>query len=130
ILICVPTPLAENRDPDLSYVVSTTEQIAATLRPGQLVVLESTTYPGTTRDVVRPILQRGGLGAGRDFFLASSPDREAPGTPQWGGPNIPKLVGGIAPESQRLASALYAQAVKQVVPVSSCEVAEACKILE
>lgn len=130
VLICVPTPLAENRDPDLSYVVSTAEQIAAVLRPGQLIVLESTTYPGTTRDVVRPILERSGLVAGRDFFLAYSPEREDPGNPQFAAGNIPKVVGAIDPESQRLACALYAQAVKQVVPVSSCEVAEACKILE
>ncbi|MCI0357937.1 MAG: nucleotide sugar dehydrogenase, partial [Planctomycetaceae bacterium] len=130
ILICVPTPLADNRDPDLSYVVSTCEQIAAALRTGQLVVLESTTYPGTTRDVVRPILERGGLVAGRDFFLAYSPEREDPGNPQFAAGNIPKVVGGIDAESQRLACALYSQAVKQVVPVSSCEVAEACKILE
>jgi UDP-N-acetyl-D-glucosamine dehydrogenase len=130
VLICVPTPLTESNDPDLSFVVSTAEQIAAVLRPGQLVVLESTTYPGTTRDVVRPILERTGLVAGRDFFLAYSPEREDPGNPQFAAGNIPKVVGGIEPESQRLACALYAAAVKQVVPVSSCEVAEACKILE
>jgi UDP-N-acetyl-D-glucosamine dehydrogenase len=130
ILICVPTPLTETRDPDLSYVVSTAEQIAAALRPGQLVVLESTTYPGTTRDVVLPILAAGGMTVGRDFFLAYSPEREDPGNPQCAAGNIPKVVGGIEPHSQRLACALYAQAVKQVVPVSSCEVAEACKILE
>jgi UDP-N-acetyl-D-glucosamine dehydrogenase len=130
VLICVPTPLAESRDPDLSFVVSTAEQIAAVLRPGQLIVLESTTYPGTTRDVVRPILERGGLVAGRDFFLAYSPEREDPGNPLFAARNIPKVVGGLDPESLRLACALYAQAVKEVVPVSSCEVAEACKILE
>jgi UDP-N-acetyl-D-glucosamine dehydrogenase len=130
VLICVPTPLAENRDPDLSFVVSTAEQIAAVLRPGQLIVLESTTYPGTTRDVVRPILERRGLAAGREFYLAYSPEREDPGNPQFAAGNIPKVVGGFDVDSQRLACALYAQAVRQVVPVSSCEVAEACKILE
>jgi UDP-N-acetyl-D-glucosamine dehydrogenase len=130
ILICVPTPLTDNRDPDLSYVVSTAEQIAAALRPGQLVVLESTTYPGTTRDVVLPILAGRGLIVGTDFFLAYSPEREDPGNPQFAAGNIPKVVGGIEPVSQRLACALYSQVVKQVVPVSSCEVAEACKILE
>ena len=130
VLICVPTPLADNRDPDLSFVISTAEQIAAALRPGQLIVLESTTYPGTTRDVVRPILERSGLVAGRDFFLAYSPEREDPGNPRFAAGNIPKVVGGLDEESRRRACALYAQAVKEVVPVSSCEVAEACKILE
>ena len=130
ILICVPTPLSESRDPDLQYIVSTAEMIAATLRPGQLVVLESTTYPGTTRDVVLPILARGGLQVGRDFFLAFSPEREDPGNPGFTARTIPKVVGGIDSLSGRLAAALYEQAVVRVIPVSSCEVAEACKILE
>ena len=130
ILICVPTPLSESRDPDLSYVVSTAEQIAAVLRQGQLVILESTTYPGTTRDVVLPILARSGLTVGRDFYLAFSPEREDPGNANFSAGNIPKVVGGIEPKSAELACLLYSQAVKQVVPVSSCEVAEACKILE
>jgi UDP-N-acetyl-D-glucosamine dehydrogenase len=130
VLICVPTPLSESRDPDLSYVENTARQIAAVLRPGQLIVLESTTYPGTTRDVVLPILESGRWKAGRDFFLAYSPEREDPGNAQYAASVIPKVVGGIEPSSATLAQALYRQAVVEVVPVSSCEVAEACKILE
>ena len=130
ILICVPTPLTENRDPDLSFVESTARQIAAALRPGQLVVLESTTYPGTTRDVVMPILRATGLAPGRDFFLAYSPEREDPGNKSFSAGNIPKVVGGIDQPSLKLAAALYAAAVEKVVPVGSCEVAEGCKILE
>lgn len=130
ILICVPTPLTETRDPDLSYVTSTAEAIAQRLRPGQLIVLESTTYPGTTRDVVRPVLERGGLKSGQDFFLAFSPEREDPGNPCYRMANIPKVVGGLDEVSGRLAAALYGVVVKEVVPVSSAEVAEACKILE
>jgi UDP-N-acetyl-D-glucosamine dehydrogenase len=138
ILICVPTPLTETRDPDLSYVEQTARQIAAVLRPGQLIVLESTTYPGTTRDVVLPILASGGrqppdtseLEAGRDFFLTYSPEREDPGNPNFSTSRIPKVVGGMDEASRDLAVSLYSQAVVQVIPVSSCEVAEACKILE
>ncbi len=130
IIICVPTPLTETREPDLSYIVKSAEAIAERLRPGQLVVLESTTYPGTTRQVVRPILETKGLQAGRDFFLAFSPEREDPGNPDYSAPTIPKVVGGADPASQELAAALYRRVVGRVVPVSSCEVAEACKILE
>jgi UDP-N-acetyl-D-glucosamine dehydrogenase len=130
LLICVPTPLSDSRDPDLQFVEATTRQIAAVLRPGQLVVLESTTYPGTTRDVMLPILTAGGLRVGQDFFLAFSPEREDPGNPSYSAERIPKVVGGIEPNSARLAETLYRQAVANVVPVSSCEVAEACKILE
>jgi UDP-N-acetyl-D-glucosamine dehydrogenase len=130
VLICVPTPLDRARDPDLSYVEGTARSIAAVLRPGQLVVLESTTYPTTTRDVVLPILEARGLKAGRDFFLAYSPEREDPGNPQYSAANIPKVVGGIDSESGRLAALVYGQAMAGVVPVSSAEVAEACKILE
>ena len=130
ILICVPTPLSESRDPDLSYIESTARQIAAALRPGQLIVLESTTYPGTTRDVVLPILEKSGLKSGKDFFLAFSPEREDPGNPNFTASGIPKVVGGMDPKSSELACALYAHAVVKVVPVSNCEVAEACKILE
>lgn len=130
ILICVPTPLTDSRDPDLSYIESTAREIAATLRPGQLIVLESTTYPGTTRDVVQPILEAKGLKAGRDFFLAFSPEREDPGNAQFAAGSIPKVIGGIDARSTELASALYSQAVVEIVPVSSCEVAEACKLLE
>jgi UDP-N-acetyl-D-glucosamine dehydrogenase len=130
LLICVPTPLSDSRDPDLSYIEATTRQIAAALRPGQLVVLESTTYPGTTRDVVLPILAERGLAVGSDYFLAYSPEREDPGNPNYTASGIPKVVGGIEPTSAKLAELLYGAAVVNTVPVSSCEVAEACKILE
>ncbi len=130
ILICVPTPLTDSRDPDLSYVESTARQISAALRPGQLVVLESTTYPGTTRDIVLPILEQSGLVVGQDFFVAYSPEREDPGNPDHSAQRIPKVVGGIDDASLQLALALYSQVVVATVPVSSCEVAEACKILE
>ncbi len=130
ILICVPTPLTETRDPDLSYVVSSVELIANVLRKGQLVVLESTTYPGTTRDVVLPILEKSGLKVGQDFFLAYSPEREDPGNQQFTSAKIPKVVGGIDGESKSVAEALYRSVVVEVVSVSSCETAELCKILE
>ncbi len=130
VLICVPTPLNEAREPDLGYVEASARAIGARLRSGQLVVLESTTYPGTTRDVVRPILEAGGLIAERDFFLAFSPEREDPGNPSFSAPTIPKVVGGIGPRSLELAASLYALVVVRVVPVSTLEVAEACKILE
>lgn len=130
IVICVPTPLTSDRKPDLSFVENTTVQIAATLRAGQLIVLESTTYPTTTRNVVLPLLERSGLKSGVDFFLAYSPEREDPGNATYRARTIPKVVGGIDKASLELAATLYEQAVVQVVPVSSCEVAEACKILE
>ena len=130
VLICVPTPLTEARDPDLRYVEASARSIAARLRPGQLVVLESTTYPGTTRDVLLPILGRGGLVAEADYFLAFSPEREDPGNPDFTTATIPKVVGGLGPTSLRAAVALYAAVVERVVPVASVEVAEACKILE
>lgn len=130
ILVCVPTPLTESRDPDLSYVVSTFQALATVLRPGQLLVLESTTYPGTTRDVVLPELAKSGLQVGSDYFMAYSPEREDPGNPDFSAARIPKVVGGIDEPSRKLAEALYEQAVTQIVPVSSCEVAEVCKILE
>jgi UDP-N-acetyl-D-glucosamine dehydrogenase len=130
ILICVPTPLTESRDPDLSYVESTARQIAERLRPGQLIVLESTTYPGTTRDVVLPLLATSGLTCGEDYHLAYSPEREDPGNPDYSAGRIPKVIGGYDSTSLRLAQQLYGSAVSQVIPVSSCEVAEACKVLE
>ena len=130
ILICVPTPLTANRDPDLSYVVSTTETIARHLRPGQLVVLESTTYPGTTDEVMRPILEETGLRAGRDFFLAFSPEREDPNNPNFTTRSIPKVVGGVTPRCGEVAVALYQAVIEKVVPVSSARVAEATKLLE
>ncbi|MFM8251426.1 MAG: nucleotide sugar dehydrogenase [Planctomycetota bacterium] len=130
IIICVPTPLNESRDPDLSFIESTARDIAAVLRPGQLIVLESTTYPGTTRDLVLPILAQSGLRVGEDFFLAFSPEREDPGNPNFAASTIPKVVGGLESRSAELACRVYERAVVKVVPVSSCEVAEACKILE
>ena len=130
LLICVPTPLNESRDPDLAYVEGTTEAIARTLRPGQLIVLESTTYPTTTRKVMLPILESTGLKPGQDFFVAYSPEREDPGNPDYSADGIPKVVGGIDEVSCDLAQQLYQHAIVQVVPVSSPEVAEACKILE
>ena len=126
VLICVPTPLTPAREPDLSYVESTARGIAAALRPGQLVVLESTTYPGTTRGVVKPILDEAGV----EHFLAYSPEREDPGNAKYTAANIPKVVGGVEEVSLALATALYGAVVPEVVPVSSAEIAEACKILE
>ena len=130
ILLCVPTPLTRQREPDLTYVTRTTESIVPHLRPGQLVVLESTTYPGTTREVMRPILERSGLRSGRDFFLAYSPEREDPGNQEFGTSSIPKVVGGDGSEALRLACALYEEIVTRVVPVSSVDVAEAVKLTE
>ena len=130
LLICVPTPLSKSRDPDLRYVEQTTREIAKYLRPGQLVVLESTTFPGTTRDVLAPILLESGLVAGKEFFLAYSPEREDPGNANYVAATIPKVVGGMDAASLEVADKLYSEAVTSTVPVSSCEVAEACKILE
>jgi UDP-N-acetyl-D-glucosamine dehydrogenase len=130
ILICVPTPLNRHREPDLSMVEATTRQIARTLRTGQLVVLESTTYPGTCRDVMLPILQAGGLRGGTDFFLAYSPEREDPGNAAFDTAAIPKVVGADDPAAQRLALALYGQVVERTVPVSSLAAAEAVKLTE
>lgn len=130
ILICVPTPLTSSRDPDLSYIVATGEAIARALRPGQLVVLESTTYPGTTRDVLGPILARKNLKLGVDYFLAYSPEREDPGNRNYSAHTIPKVVGGADEASLQLANALYQAIVVSTVPVTSLEVAEAAKILE
>ncbi len=130
ILICVPTPLSDSRDPDLTYVEDTTRMAAEVLRPGQIIILESTTYPGTTRDVMLPILEQTGLQPGKDFFLAYSPEREDPGNIDFSASGIPKVVGGLDPLSLKLATALYSNAVVRTIPVSSCEVAEACKILE
>lgn len=130
ILICVPTPLAKNWDPDMRFVISTTESIAKTLRKGQLVILESTTYPGTTRELCKPILDKTGLTVEKDYFLAFSPEREDPGRTDHTTRTIPKVVGGFGPESSKLANALYGEVLETVVPVSSCEVAESAKILE
>ncbi|MCL4808967.1 MAG: nucleotide sugar dehydrogenase, partial [Thermoanaerobaculia bacterium] len=130
ILVCVPTPLGEHREPDLAYIEKTGESVARTLRPGQLVVLESTTYPGTTREVLLPRLESGGLRCGEDFFLAFSPEREDPGNPTFSTRSIPKVVGGVDSASGDLACALYSAAIDAVVPVSSAEVAESAKLLE
>jgi len=130
IIICVPTPLDKMREPDMTFIRSTSEEIARRLRSGQIVILESTTYPGTTREVVQPLLDATGLRLDRDYFLAFSPEREDPGRKDYTTNNIPKVVGGASPASGKLAAMLYGQALTTVVPVSSCEVAEACKILE
>ncbi len=130
VLICVPTPLNRNREPDLSHVERTAEAVARRLRPGQLVVLESTTYPGTTAGLVRPILEAGGLACGLDFFLAYSPEREDPGNPGFATALIPKVVGGEGPEALDLASRFYARIVSRAVPVSSSATAEAVKLTE
>jgi UDP-N-acetyl-D-glucosamine dehydrogenase len=130
ILICVPTPLTRQREPDLTFVVGTTKAIAPHLRQGQLVVLESTTYPGTTREVMQPILEESGLASGRDFFLAYSPEREDPGNAGFGTADIPKVIGGDGPDAMRVARALYDQIVAATVPVSSPEAAEAVKLTE
>ena len=130
IVICVPTPLGAHREPDLKYIRMTAEAIAENLRAGQLVVLESTTYPGTTREELLPRLEAGGLKCGVDFFLAFSPEREDPGNERFNTKTIPKVVGGIDAPSLRAAEALYACAVDHVVPVASAEVAESAKLLE
>lgn len=131
LLICVPTPLSRHREPDLSYVVKTTQEIGKRLRKGQLVVLESTTYPGTTDELMRPILEQAtGLASGTDFYLAYSPEREDPGNAQFGTSDIPKVVGGDGPDALAMADALYAALVVKTVPVSSTATAEAVKLTE
>jgi UDP-N-acetyl-D-glucosamine dehydrogenase len=130
VLVCLPTPLSRNREPDLSIVTAATEQIARHLREGVLVVLESTTYPGTTRDVLRPILESSGLVAGEDFHLAMSPERIDPGRTDYTIRTTPKVVGGLTPVCLERALALYRPWVEQLVPVSSCEAAELTKLLE
>src|SRR5581483_9101023 len=130
INICVPTPLRKTKDPDLTHVVSAVKEIRAHIRPGQLVILESTTYPGTTEEVVLPALEASGLRVGRDFCLAFSPERIDPGNPTFHTRNIPKVVGGITPHCTAVARTLYEQCVETVVPVSSPAVAEMVKLLE
>jgi UDP-N-acetyl-D-glucosamine dehydrogenase len=131
VIICVPTPLSKNREPDISYVLETGRAIAPHLRQGTLVVLESTTYPGTTDEDLRGVLEAGsGMKAGEDFHLAFSPEREDPGNPASKVGEVPKLVGGLTPACLDKAVQLYSQAIKTVVPVSSCRVAEAAKLLE
>jgi UDP-N-acetyl-D-glucosamine dehydrogenase len=128
--ICVPTPLRKTKDPDLSYVVKAVEAVAAVLKPGQLIILESTTYPGTTDEVVQPLLESRGLKADVDFFLAFSPERVDPGNQTYNTRNIPKIVGGSGPVSIEAAALLYGSIVKTVVQVSSTRVAEMVKLLE
>ena len=130
INICVPTPLRKTKDPDMSYIVSAVESIATYLHPGVLIVLESTTYPGTTDEVVQPLLEATGLKAGEDFFLAFSPERVDPGNPTYQTHNVPKVVGGLTARCSTLAAALYGSAIKTIVPVSSTRVAEMVKLLE
>jgi UDP-N-acetyl-D-glucosamine dehydrogenase len=130
IVICVPTPLTPNRDPDISYIRSVTEQIAAQLRPGQLISLESTTYPGTTEEVVVPILSAGGLVAGEDFFVAFSPERVDPGNRRYSTRNTNKIVGGLTPRCLEVAAHFYQQTIVDVVTVSSPRVAEMTKVFE
>src|SRR5438105_3709794 len=130
VSICVPTPLRKTKDPDMSYVISAADAIAKELRPGQLVILESTTYPGTTEELVLPTLEAGGLKVGQDFFLAYSPERVDPGNPNFSTKDIPKVIGGVTPRCAQLAAILYGSAMKTIVPVSSTRVAEMVKLLE
>jgi UDP-N-acetyl-D-glucosamine dehydrogenase len=130
VLVCVQTPLRKTKEPDLSRILAAMKEIARRLRRGQLIVIESTTYPGATEEVILPVLRRSGLRLGRDFFLAFSPERVDPGNPVWGIANTPKVVGGADRTSTRLAAELYAQVVDRVVPVSSTRAAEVVKLLE
>jgi UDP-N-acetyl-D-glucosamine dehydrogenase len=130
VLICVPTPLGKTRDPDISYIVDAVDAIAEHLHRDMLVVLESTTYPGTTEDVIKPRLEQGGLAVGRDFHLAFSPERVDPGNREYVTGNTPKVVGGLTPTCGRVAQRLYEQVVQRVVPVTSCAVGEMVKLLE
>jgi UDP-N-acetyl-D-glucosamine dehydrogenase len=128
--ICVPTPLRKTKDPDMSFVVACTEQIARYLKPGTLIILESTTYPGTTEELLLPAIAKSGLQVGEDFFLCFSPERVDPGNPTYQTHNIPKVVGGITPGCTEVGALFYRQALETVVPVSSTSVAEMVKLLE
>ena len=130
ISICVPTPLSKFKDPDVSFIVSATDTVKKVLRPGQAIILESTTYPGTTREIMLPALEATGLKVGVDFFLAFSPERVDPGNPVWQTHNTPKVVGGITPDCLRVVCALYQPAIEKLVPVSTTEAAELVKLLE
>ena len=130
ISICVPTPLSKFKDPDVSFIVAATETVKKVLRPGQAIILESTTYPGTTREIMLPALEATGLKVGVDFFLAFSPERVDPGNPVWQTHNTPKVVGGITPDCLRVVCALYQPAIEKLVPVSTTEAAELVKLLE
>ncbi|MFI5280186.1 MAG: nucleotide sugar dehydrogenase [Gemmatimonadales bacterium] len=130
IAICVPTPLSKTRDPDVSYIVAATNSVVKTLRAGQVIVLESTTYPGTTRELMLPALEKGGLKVGKDFFLAFSPERVDPGNPKYNTHNTPKVVGGITAACTDIVCRLYAPAIETLIPVASPEAAELVKLLE
>jgi UDP-N-acetyl-D-glucosamine dehydrogenase len=130
ILICVPTPLTQNREPDMQYIENTAQAIAKAIRPGQLIILESTTYPGTTVELLQPILESSGLKAGVDFGLAFSPEREDPGNTSYSTANIPKVAGGISADSTALAAAFYRTGLQSVIEVSSTQTAEMSKLLE
>jgi UDP-N-acetyl-D-glucosamine dehydrogenase len=130
ISICVPTPLSKTKDPDLSFVLAAAAAIAEALRPGQLIVLESTTFPGTTRDVLLPILERGGLKAGEDFFVCFSPERVDPGNAVWHTKNTPKVLGGVTPHCLEVGQAFYGRVFDTIVPVESAEAAELVKVYE
>lgn len=130
ISICVPTPLRKTKDPDLTYVLEATRALAAHLRPGMLVILESTTYPGTTEEAVLPILEGSGLRVGADFFLCYSPERVDPANPDYHTKNIPKIIGGVSPECLRMGRTFYGKVMDEVVPVSSTLAAETAKLLE
>ena len=130
VSICVPTPLSKFKDPDVSYIVAATDAVKRTLRRGQAIILESTTYPGTTREILQPALESTGLKIGSDFFLAFSPERVDPGNPIWQTHNTPKVVGGITEHCTRVAVALYQPAIERLVPVSTTEAAELVKLLE
>lgn len=130
VSICVPTPLNKTKDPELSYILAAAEAVAATLRPGQLIILESTTYPGTTREVTMPVLERGGLKVGIDIFLCFSPERVDPGNTKWQTKNTPKVLGGVTPACLEVAQAFYGRVFDVVVPVSSAETAELTKVYE
>jgi UDP-N-acetyl-D-glucosamine dehydrogenase len=130
ISICVPTPLSKTKDPEMSYVIAATESVAATLRPGQLIVLESTTYPGTTKELMIPLLEARGLEVGSDIFLCFSPERVDPGNEKWNTKNTPKVIGGVTPQCGELGVALYGKFIDTMIPVSSPEAAELTKLLE
>jgi UDP-N-acetyl-D-glucosamine dehydrogenase len=130
VLICVPTPLTKNREPDMQYIEATAHTIAQSLRPGQIIVLESTTYPGSTVEVLQPILEEKGLTVGKDFALAYSPEREDPGNANYSTATIPKVVGGVDALSTKIAAGLYGLAIEQVIPVSCSQAAEMTKLLE
>ncbi len=130
VIICVPTPLRKSKDPDVSYIVASVQEARKFLRRGQLIILESTTYPGTTKELVKPMLEQGGFRAGKDFFLAFSPERVDPGNKKYGVKNTPKVVGGVTPACTALAGLLYSSVIDRVLEVSSTEAAELVKLLE